>query len=212
MKNKNYIINNIFVMLLFFTISCHSQINDSYVITSVDKKQYSIFIKDSIFIKNDISFKNIYENRNGVNIKTKLKNILLKNNTSVDEDNDGYKKYEYLYYIKNHNKHLIKFTYFEGNHYLLIDDKSGKIDTLDSKPLIFGNRLLIIYQDMEDADQFSTLKYYIFNTKNNLNLINTRKERWVLKKATLLKNNNVAILVNSIQDNKVKYNKIVFKN
>lgn len=58
---------------------------------------------------------------------------------------------------------------------------------------------------MEDADQFSTLKLYSFDSKNNLQLINVKKEKWILDKITFLKNNTLAISVSSIEDDKKKF-------
>lgn len=198
---------------MLISVECYSQDAKSYLINYIDKKQYIYFTKDSIITNGyDISLKKSFENNLGVTIKTKSKNIQFKNNTSVDVDNDGYEKYEYLYFIKNHNKHVVKFKYFEGDYYLLIDDKNAKIDTLDSKPIIVKNYLLTIYQDMEDADQFSTLKFYNFNSENNLKLINTKKEKWVLKKTTILKNDKLIIFVTSLPGEKEKYGLIQFKN
>ena len=94
---------------------------------------------------------------------------------------------------------------------MLIDNKNSKIDTLESKPIIFNDKILVIYQDMEDADQFSTLKFYNSSINNNLKLINIKKAKWILNK-TFLKDNKLAITVNSIKDDKIKYCIIEFEN
>ncbi|MGO4710966.1 hypothetical protein AB4Y90_18025 [Chryseobacterium sp. 2TAF14] len=208
MKNRNYFF--FFIVVILVLLNCHTKSANAYKIVYIDHKQYLNILKDSTSIKQDISLKKKFETKQGVIIKTELKDISFQNKVSVDDDTDGYEKYEYQYYIKNRDKYLVKFTYFEGDYYLLIDNLTSKIDTLDSKPLIVNDNLLTIYQDMEDADQFSTLKLYNFDSKNNLQLIDVKKEKWILDKVILLKNNTLAILVSSIGDDKKKYGIISF--
>ena len=130
MKNKIKISNILLILSLFSILICNAQKTNNYKISFIDKQQYLDLAKDSITLVNDYSFKKLYQNKQGITIKTKLKNIVFKNNTSVDEDNDSYKKYEYLYFITNLNKHLVKFTFYEGSNYFLIDSKNSKIDTM----------------------------------------------------------------------------------
>lgn len=115
MKNKIKISNILLILSLFSILICNAQKTNNYKISFIDKQQYLDLAKDSITLVNDYSFKKLYQNKQGITIKTKLKNIVFKNNTSVDEDNDSYKKYEYLYFITNLNKHLVKFTFYEGS-------------------------------------------------------------------------------------------------
>lgn len=212
MKNKIKISNIFLVLFLLCTLLCIAQKTNNYKINFIDKKQYLNLVKDSVTLVNDFTFKKLYQNKHGIAIKTKLKNVVFKNNISVDEDNDSYKKYEYQYFIPNLNKHLVKFTFYEGSDYLLIDNKNSKMDTLASKPIIFNGNILVIYQDMEDADQFSTLKFYNSSIDNNLKLINIKKAKWILNKTTFLKDNKLVITVNSIKDDNIKYCIIEFEN
>lgn len=97
-----------------------------------------------------------------------------------------------MYYIKNLEKHIIKLTYFEGHYFYLIDNTTGKIDTLDNEPIIINKNILTIYQDMEDADEFSTIKFYCINN-NRLELIKMEKKKWIAGKINVTKDNKILV-------------------
>lgn len=91
MKNRNCFF--FFTITILVLLNCHTKSVNDYKIVYVNQKQYLNILKDST------SFKQ------GISIQTKMKDIFFQNKISVDEDNDGYEKYEYQYYIKNQDKY-----------------------------------------------------------------------------------------------------------
>ncbi|MFV0531546.1 MAG: hypothetical protein ACK5MD_08915 [Flavobacteriales bacterium] len=97
---------------------------------NIDKNEYEKVKYNSQY---NINADDYETNKEFLKIKTQKGIQVFKNNVGIPYDED-IKTYSYQGYLEKIKKHIIGIDYYESGEFLLIDNKTGKIDTIPGKP------------------------------------------------------------------------------
>ena len=183
--------------------------NSKYTISRIDEKE---FVDNKIKYKDGFVVDSLFSPKVNeiTSIKTSLKSINFKDKAHVSDP--SFEEYKCIGLFPKIGKYVLKFSQYEFSSYLIIDYKTGSIDTLFSRPHLSPNCKYLVSYDFDPYGDFmqSNIQVYFAKVGGLKSVFDISVVSWVAIDLFWKTDNMILVKVATMEDYLMKRNNFSF--